>query len=435
MAAQLLLPLLSPPGIGLVPLLELDWTARLVGTMAATCPASAPVAVPDEGEDEEEGTAPPLPSAQSSTWKDDAVALLRLSVPLVLTALFTRTLMVQDLILIGHFLDTDAVAATALGSTLYQMFYYFLLGMGSAVDTMCSQSHGAGAHIDTVLWAQRGFFILFLCAIPMILVLGFGSEWILCELMRQDEGVAKMAATYIRVLLIGMPASICFDVLVKFLQSQKIMMPFLYVSISMNVFNIGLDVWLLSTIGFVGAPIATTTCRYLSILFLGVYVWYARLHEKHAAFPGWQMSEIVDTSACARMLKMGLAGGVMVTAEVFCFEITTIFAGQLHDKALLAAHFIMMSYIGSVYSILPSSISVASSIRVGNLVGERDEKTARSTAMTGIVLGGASMLISAGVHGPTRVAVSLLARLARDGAVQCSHTCRQCNARTPWLGD
>ena len=240
-------------------------------------------------------------------WRRDAGALLRLSLPLVLTALFTRTLMVQDLILIGHFVDTDAVAATALGTTLYQMFYYFLLGMGSAVDTMCSQSHGAGAHVDTVLWAQRGLLILSLASVPMMVVLGLGSEWILRAVMLQDAGVAAMAASYVRILLIGMPASICFDVLVKFLQSQRIMMPFLYVSMSMNVFNIGLDVWLLSTVGFVGAPIATTACRYLSILLLGAYVWCARLHERHAAFPGWRLTEIADATACAQVSRPPLS--------------------------------------------------------------------------------------------------------------------------------
>ena len=343
-----------------------------------------------ERERESEGSA--QPGVMSPTW-----ALLRLALPLAIQALFTRTLMVQDLILIGHFLGRDAVAATALGSTLYQMFYYFLAGMATAVDTMCSQSHGAGSHVDTVRWAQRGMLMLLVSCIPVILVLGFGANFLFVTVMRQDADVSEMAAYYVRILLPGLPAQLAFDVLVKFLQSQTIMMPFLYVSLAINFVNIGLDVLLLSTLGFEGAPIATTLCRYLSLALLMIYIGCARLHERNGEFPGWTWTHIADRASLARLWAMGLAGGVMLTAEAFSFEITTVFAGQLGSKVILDAHFIALSYIGAVYSVLPSSVSVASSICCGNLVGEQSHVQARRTAIHGILLGGASMLLSAGV--------------------------------------
>ena len=127
--------------------------------------------------------------------------------------------------------------------------------------------------------------MLLVSCIPVLLILGFGANFLFETVMRQDADISEMASYYVRILLPGLPAQLAFDVLVKFLQSQTIMMPFLYVSLAINFMNIGLDVLLLSTLGFEGAPIATTLCRYLSLGLLVIYVCCARLHGPQATRP------------------------------------------------------------------------------------------------------------------------------------------------------
>ena len=334
--------------------------------------------------------------------------LLKLAIPIACTALFTRTMTATDLIVIGHFLDREGVAGVALGNTLYNMFYFFIIGMATSITTMCSQAHGARSFEDVVQSAQRGFIILIVSALPIMILLACIPEWILVHLMRQNPNVATLAAIYVRILLLGLPATIAFDVLVIFLQSQEITMPYLYVSVVTSVCNIGLDLSLISSMGLTGAPIATVLCQYLRLMLLSIYVYITGLHKNGDSFPGWQWQKIFEKTSTVKMLRMALFGGLMLCSEAVSFEISTIFVGMLNSELSLNSHFIMLNFIGLMYQIFPMSIAIACNVRIGNLIGMRLQKSTKITAYLSICLGGISMLISALVCLFKRTAIGVM---------------------------
>ena len=82
----------------------------------------------------------------------------------------------------------------------------------------------------------------------------------------------------------------------------------------------------------------------------------------------------------------------MVGLEAWSFDFTTSFAAQFGTEAL-DAHQSMMSISAFTYLTVPLAISIAASIRVGNLLGAQRPKQAQLAAKICLVIGVATMLL------------------------------------------
>ena len=93
-----------------------------------------------------------------------------------------------------------------------------------------------------------------------------------------------------------------------------------------------------------------------------------------------------------RFLCLAIPGGFMVGLEAWSFDFTTSFAAQFGTEAL-DAHQSMMSISAFTYLTVPLAISIAASIRVGNLLGAQRPKQAQVAAKICLVIGVATMLL------------------------------------------
>jgi len=93
-----------------------------------------------------------------------------------------------------------------------------------------------------------------------------------------------------------------------------------------------------------------------------------------------------------RFLCLAIPGGFMVGLEAWSFDFTTSFAAQFGTEAL-DAHQSMMSISAFTYLTVPLAISIAASIRVGNLLGAQRPKQAELAAKICLVIGVTTMLL------------------------------------------
>lgn len=140
--------------------------------------------------------------------------------------------------------------------------------------------------------------------------------------------------------------------------------------------NLGLNYLFVYTFkfGLLGAPIATGICYWMSFLLL---VLYARLIAGHECWGGW-------TKACLSNLRtfsrLAILGVIHVGTEWWAFEIVALAAGRLGTIPLAAQSVIMTT--DQVMNTIPFGIGVATSARVGNLLGARNAKGAKRAANT-----------------------------------------------------
>lgn len=194
-------------------------------------------------------------------------------------------------------------------------------------------------------------------------------------------GSAQLAATlhggsFCIQLVWGLPPYYWFQVMTKFLQAQHILAPPVYIGLLANAINVLLN-WLLIFhlgYGFDGAPIATSVCRWIQLALFAAYFWV--WPERHrTTMPAALITRKKLAKYMPGFVRLAAPGAVMLLIEAWSFEITTILAAYLGTVAL-DAHLTVMQLATLSYLALPFAVAIASTIRIGNLLGAGDARRA-----------------------------------------------------------
>ncbi|KAK4902529.1 ethionine resistance protein [Elasticomyces elasticus] len=311
--------------------------------------------------------------------------LFKASIPVILAYTLQNSLQTVSVLIVGR--SSPEALSVAAFSYMFAMATAWLIGMGgtTAIDTLASASFtGSKNKHDLGIILQRALFILTLFYLPVIIL------WIFSEpvfrALKQEDYIARDSAKFLTVLIPGGFGYIYFECMKKYLQAQGIMRPGTYVLLITSPINAGLNFLFIYTfkIGLLGAPIATGISYWLSFLLL---VAYSRWVAGSECWGGFDRRCFQNIGTFARIAALGV---VHVGTEWWAFEIVAIVAGQLGTVPLAAQSVIMTA--DQVMNTIPFGVGVATSARVGNLLGARDGKGAARAANTAAWL---SMILGA----------------------------------------
>ena len=164
------------------------------------------------------------------------------------------------------------------------------------------------------------------------------------------------------------------------------MRPGTYVLLITSPINAGLNFLFIHTFNFglLGSPLATGISYWLSFLLL---LAYARWIQGWTSWGGWSRKCLHNMGTFARLAALGV---VHVGTEWWAFEIVALAAGRLGTIPLAAQSVIMTS--DQIMNTIPFGVGVATSARVGNLLGAKNARGAARAANTAAWL---SMLLGA----------------------------------------
>ncbi|KAF2666825.1 MATE efflux family protein [Microthyrium microscopicum] len=299
--------------------------------------------------------------------------LIRGSIPVILAYALQNSLQTVSVLVVGR-LSPEALA-TAAFSYMFAMATGWLIALGgtTAIDTLASATFTGSKNLhDLGVILQRAVVVLTAFYIPIV-VLWFFSEPLFIALGQEDY-IARDSARFLAVLAPGGLGYIYFECVKKYLQAQEIMRPGTYVLLITSPLNGVLNYLFINTWGFglMGAPIATGISYWLSFLLL---LSYARFVAGWQCWGGWSKKCLQNTGTFARLAFLGV---VHIGTEWWAFEIVAIVAGQLGTIDLAAQSVIMTA--DQVMNTIPFGVGVATSARVGNLLGARDATGAARAA-------------------------------------------------------
>ncbi|KAL5520375.1 hypothetical protein ACEPAG_9599 [Sanghuangporus baumii] len=318
----------------------------------------------EEGDILDEET--PEPGLLATYWEEIKI-LLKYTLPVCGTQLLEYSLVIASVISIGH-LSTVALAASTLGSMTASVTGYSILqGFTSTLDTVLPSAWTSDQPQLVGLWTQRMAVIMSTLLIPI------ASIWLHAEpillLLRQDPEVASLSALYLRWALLGLPAYAFNQISRRYFQSQgyfSIPTRVTMIVAPINVFLNYMLVWGPESIrlGFIGAPIASAISFNLMALFSILYgtFWV----PKTAWYP---LSRRMFTSL-GILVQLGIAGVGQTASDWWSWELIGLAASQLGPIALATQSVLLVS--GSTSYQAPFSLSIAASVRIGNLLGERN---------------------------------------------------------------
>ncbi|KAF8736131.1 hypothetical protein AX14_000853 [Amanita brunnescens Koide BX004] len=313
--------------------------------------------------------------------REEFVTLVKYSLPVFISSILEYSLVMASVISIGH-ISTIALAGITLGSMTASVTGFSVLqGLSSALDTLLPPAWTSKEPRLVGLWTQRIAVVTAFALIPMYLI-WFSAEGLLLSL-KQDPAVAHLAAVYLRWMSLGLPAYSFNNISRRYFQSQGLFaVPTRIIAIvaPINVCLNYLLVWGPPAIrlGFIGAPIATAISFNLVSI---ASIIYGMFFVPHTAWHPLSRRMFTNLGV---VVQLGLGGIGQIASEWWAWELMSLAASLLGPVALAAQSVILVS--ASTTFQAPLSLGIATSVRIGNLLGEFKARRAAAAANTSLLM-------------------------------------------------
>ncbi|KAG0546652.1 LOW QUALITY PROTEIN: hypothetical protein BDA96_01G013000 [Sorghum bicolor] len=293
--------------------------------------------------------------------------LLRIALPAVAVYMINYLMSMSTQIFCGQ-LGNLELAAVSLGNTGIQVFAYgLMLGMGSAVETLCGQAYGAHKPGMLGVYLQRSTVLLTATGVPLAVAYGF-SERILVFL-GESERIAHAAAVFVYGLIPQIFAYAANFPIQKFLQAQSIVAPSAYISTATLALHLALT-WLAVDrlgMGLLGGALVLSLSWWIIVLAqFGYIVTSPRCRETWTGFTSQAFHSL------GSFFKLSAASAVMLCLETWYFQILVLIA---EPELSLDSLSICMTINGWVFMI-SVGFNAAASVRVGNELGAGNPRAA-----------------------------------------------------------
>ncbi|PRQ52792.1 putative multi antimicrobial extrusion protein [Rosa chinensis] len=312
--------------------------------------------------------------------------LFFLAGPAVVVYLTNYVMFMSTQIFSGH-LGNLELAAASLGNNGIQMFAYgLMLGMGSAVETLCGQAYGAQKYEMLGIYLQRSTILLTLVGFLLTLVYIFSEPALI--FLGESPRIASAAAIYVYGLIPQIFAYAVNFPIQKFLQAQSIVTPSAYISAVtlavhlllswVAVYKIGL--------GLLGVSLVLSLSWWITVVAQFVYIVKSeRCRHTWSGFT-WQAF-----TGLYGFFKLSVASAVMLCLETWYFQILVLLAGLLENPELALDSLSICTTISEWVFMISIGLNAAASVRVSNELGAGNPK---STAFSVIVVTTISFIIS-----------------------------------------
>ncbi|CAK4837821.1 unnamed protein product [Aphanomyces euteiches] len=326
----------------------------------------------------------------------ETVELLKLAFPIVATLMLEFLPGAFSVALVGHidspmrkeFVDAAALASVFLSITGLSIGS----GLSTAMDTLCSQTVGAGKLYNLGMYFQSGLIVLGSMYIPS-LILNFNSEFFLVAL-GQDATVAELAGSFSKITVFALPGIFLYELLKKVLQAQKIVSPMAYIAVLTNFIYFGLGYYFCyhTELGFLGAAYARTISQLLLPVFGFSYLLWNPVYKEwwpadHSFSAQWKSAwghvpeffalGIPGTAMLALSVAKEWTGMLMMIMEWWAFEICQLMAGWMPNPVLsISVQSVLMSLSAQAYSLF-LGLSIATTVRLGNALGANEPNRAK----------------------------------------------------------
>jgi MATE family multidrug resistance protein len=316
---------------------------------------------------------------------------LHLALPLVLAEIGWISMAIVDTMMVGRLPNSaQSIAAVSISSSLFLVFVFFGEGLLIGLDTLVSQSFGAG-HRDDCYHSLINATYLSLALTPILLV----PIWFLPDyffLFGVSPQIAPLAGPYMHTLALGLLPLLLYFTFRRTLQGMNLVRPIAFALITANLINLlgnylfVFGHWGFPRLGVVGSGIATAISRtYLASVLVFFLFWFDA--QNH---PGLRQASLIpDLARIRRLIALGLPAAIQLTAEVSVFAAVASLISRL-GAIPLASHQIALNTVAFTYMV-PLGISSAAAVRVGQAIGRGDLPGAKNAGNTAILLGASFM--------------------------------------------
>ena len=327
--------------------------------------------------------------------------LIIFTLPIIASGVLQLLFNAADVIVVGRFAGEASLAAVGSTSALINLMTNLFIGMSVGANVCAAQFYGAGHEEDVKKTVHTSTAFSLICGVILIFVGLFLARPIL-ELMGSPDDVIGLAALYVRIYFLAMPAIMLYNFLAAILRAAgDTTHPLVFLTIA-GVINVILNLLLviIFDLGVAGVAIATVTSNYISCgLLLGFFM-------KQTDALRLEIAKIrIDRRILNRIIRIGLPAGIQGT--VFSLSNVVIQSAiNSFGTAVIAGSSAAASIEGFVY-VSMNSVSQTCVTFVGQNFGAGDEKRVKRVifdclgivTIIGLILGNLAYNFSAPLLG------------------------------------
>lgn len=294
--------------------------------------------------------------------------LFYFAMPIGLMGLFEQLFNSADVFLLGHFVGKDAMAAVGNNMPVIGLLVTLLIGISLGANVVIAQYLGAGKQ-DKVKETVQTAIVMALGLGVLLAAVGELIASPALKLLAVPPEVHDLAATYLRIFLLGMPFLTLYNFEAAIFRSCGDGKTPLYSLVAANILNITLDLLSVTVLGWGLTGVVSATVLSFAVnsgilfLLLCRTPQPIRLQRHHMRLNGHEMGKILHIGLPAGIQGMvfalsnvviqssinslgtaamaAAAASVIIEFNIYCFvngfsQATTTFVGQNYGARKLS---------------------------------------------------------------------------------------------------
>ncbi|XP_076950185.1 protein DETOXIFICATION 31-like [Bidens hawaiensis] len=294
-----------------------------------------------------------------------------LAAPMIFTTVCQYSLGAITQTFAGHVGTLDLAAFSIENSVIAGFSLGIMVGMGSALETLCGQAYGAG-QIDMLgVYMQRSWIILFVTALLLMFFYIFATPLLI--LIGQTQDISQLAGKMALWMIPQLFAYAANYPIAKFLQAQSkimVMSSISGVALVLHAFFSWLFMLKLEWGLFGGAMVLNFSWWFMVVAQM-LYILTGTCGQAWSGFTWAAFNNLWG------FVKLSLASAIMLCLETWYFMALILFAGYLKNAEIAVDALSICTNIVGWAIMIAIGFNAAISIRVSNELGAAHPRTAK----------------------------------------------------------
>lgn len=289
-----------------------------------------------------------------------------------------------DIVMAGRVSATD-LAAVAVGASIWIPIFLLMTGVLMSATAILARHFGHGEYHRLNPLTQQALWLAF--GLSLLGMLAIRNMAPVLELMDVEAAMRPIVLGYLEGLSWGIPAAAAFLAMRSYTESLGHTKPVFWISLFGLLMNIPINYALiygkfgLPELGGVGCGWATAVVMW--VMAIAMY-FYTRKSATYAKARLDFSALSFEPHNILYMLKVGLPTGLTIFFEVSLFSVIALLLGPF-GAIIVAGHQVALNFTGLLF-MLPLSLAIAVTIRVGHARGRNDKAAASYTIGTALRL-------------------------------------------------
>ena len=319
--------------------------------------------------------------------------LLLFAIPILLSSLLQHFYSIADSIIVGNFASDGTKAQAAIGATTHaiKILLNLVVGVSLGANVICSRQKGAQDHVQLRKSMHTAVLVSFYLGIGLM-ALGLALSRRLLLIMNTPADVLDDAVTYMRIIFLGVPASIVYNFGSAIMRSHGDTKRSMYILGVTGAVNVLLN--FLLVIGFhldvVGVAIATIIAQYLSA-FAVLYILFHQKQDYRLRFRELRIHRRILWNIIAIGVPCGINGMLQSLSNVILQSSVNVFGKVVIAGNTAAADITCFAYL------VNDAFAAACVSFAGQCFGAGKYKRLSKVAVTAAICDSVIVLAMAGV--------------------------------------